>query len=214
MKKVKQYLAAALSAAMVLGSTITAQAVIPGWELEDGKWHLYVQDDNGEISLATKDKYKGGDWYSFYENGDMKSNVFFELKDVGDYRKPGIAYALPMGSLAENQWVQIKDPDKVGNDTKETIRAGWYYFSNGGQKHKENDDKPAKSTMVIRTVKKIGDEWYGFEPDGRMISAGWWSNDFYENPEDPDDWDEHWKQQFGEGEVIEGEKDIPEVFSQ
>lgn len=175
-------LAAAMIAANITSVAMADTASPTGWQLEEDGWHFYRFSDGKE--MKNREKFAGGKWYSFNENGVMYSDQLIDANTddltAEGSTVTGIRYAFPDGHLAERSWVLLNaDGTKHYHSTdKDGICSGyWYYFIEDAL---VNEDTDVQRTIMLtpkpgktEREKEIHQTYYCFDKNGRMYSRRW-----------------------------------------
>lgn len=148
------------------------------WVFLDSDWHqcnhrkdpcacnwYYFQEisENSEGDIAKGGAAKDGvkkileNWYYFDETGAMAINEFVDVEGR-------TMYAGSDGALASKKWMLLEAPDGNGKS--------WYHF----KELREEDGKLKGGIHKDETV-KIGDSWFAFDKEGKMITKDWYTSE-------------------------------------
>lgn len=147
----KKVYAAALTAALALGMSMTAFAA--GWQKSGNDW-TYVNDSGKRV---TNEWQRGADneWRWINSQGVMATNSWAD----NEYYVDGD------GKIVVNKWMKlaIKNPD-----WNQTGQSAWYYFGNSGK-------------CVTGGWSKINNKYYYFNDDGEMQTGWVDDEQYYVN---------------------------------
>lgn len=140
---------------------------------EGGSWYYFKEiSQSGEATrggrVEGEERKIQGKWYSFGDDGVMKSDEFFEVNEH-------LFYANVDGHLEENGWVVWSEPGRPCQGHEGVpCDCQWYYF-----KQVEKTDGGLKGGQVRNEIRTMNGLTYDFTDSGAIVQGDW-----HESPED------------------------------
>ena len=160
-----------------------------GWKAINGKWYYFDLDTamkkyGEKIEISNKQyvllsdgtmktgwiKNEKGGYYFANKDGALLKDTWLKLNNTWYYFKDinmvsGIVSVNGKNELFASDGRWISTWNSTGNTGWKEYNSDWYYVENG--------------TLLMDTVKKIGNDIYGFDSEGRMIKNHSYNDQYY-----------------------------------